>query len=91
MAFSSSPSVYNDLAHPAPTSIGNQYAWRTADGSFNNIQAPDMGKAGTPYSRSVQQTHPLPKNQLPDASLVFDTLLKREGVSLQLNVFSTRF
>ncbi|KAF7430838.1 hypothetical protein PC9H_006552 [Pleurotus ostreatus] len=71
--------LYNDLAHPAPTSIGNQYAWRTADGSYNNIQAPDMGKAGTPYSRSVQQTHPLPKNQLPDASLVFDTLLKREG------------
>ncbi|KAJ8521263.1 hypothetical protein ONZ45_g2030 [Pleurotus djamor] len=71
--------LYNDLAHPAATSIGNQYAWRTADGSHNNIQAPDMGKAGTPYSRSVQQTHPLPKNALPDASLIFDTLLKREG------------
>ena len=30
-------------------------------------------KAGTPYSRSVQQANPLPKNLLPDAGLVFDT------------------
>lgn len=30
-------------------------------------------QAGTPYSRSVQQTHPLPQNQLPDPGLLFDT------------------
>ncbi|EDR13977.1 linoleate diol synthase [Laccaria bicolor S238N-H82] len=71
--------LYNDLTHPAATSISNKYAWRTADGSYNNIDVPDMGKAGTPYSRSVQQSNPLPKNQLPDPGLVFDTLLKREG------------
>ncbi|KAL0953741.1 hypothetical protein HGRIS_004930 [Hohenbuehelia grisea] len=71
--------LYNDLSHPPATYIGSKYAWRQADGSHNNIDAPDMGKAGTPYSRSVQQTHPLPRNQLPDAGLVFDTLLKREG------------
>ncbi|KAF9466079.1 linoleate diol synthase [Collybia nuda] len=71
--------LYNDLAHPAATSISSKYAWRTADGSHNNIDLPDMGKAGTPYSRSVQQTHPLPKNQLPDPGLLFDTLLKRDG------------
>lgn len=40
-----------------------------------------MGKAHTPYARSVQQTHPLPRNELPDAGLVFDTLLKRDKVS----------
>lgn len=39
-----------------------------------------MGKADEPYARSVQQTHPLPLNMLPDAGLVFDTLLKREKV-----------
>ncbi|TFK39791.1 linoleate diol synthase [Crucibulum laeve] len=71
--------LYNDLTHPAATSISNKYAWRTADGSYNNIDLPEMGKAGTPYSRSVQQTHPLPKNQLPDPGLIFDTLLRREG------------
>jgi hypothetical protein len=39
-----------------------------------------MGKADEPYARSVQQTHALPTNMLPDAGLVFDTLLKREKV-----------
>lgn len=41
-----------------------------------------MGKAGMPYSRSVQQIHPLPGHMLPDPGLVFDTLLKREKVYL---------
>ncbi|KAK2463514.1 hypothetical protein APHAL10511_004265 [Amanita phalloides] len=70
--------LYNDLPHPATTWIGDKYSYRTADGSYNNIDAPEMGKAGTPYSRSVQQAHPLPRNQLPDPGLVFDTLLRRE-------------
>ncbi|EKM53767.1 uncharacterized protein PHACADRAFT_260261 [Phanerochaete carnosa HHB-10118-sp] len=70
--------LYNDLPHPPSTYLGQQYAWRTADGSYNNICEPDMGKAGMPYSRSVQQTHPLATRDLPDAGLVFDTLLRRE-------------
>lgn len=41
---------------------------------------PEMGKAGTPYARSVQQAHPLPANELPDAGLLFDTLLRRDKV-----------
>ncbi|KAJ6515136.1 linoleate diol synthase [Mycena vitilis] len=71
--------LYNDLSHPHATNIGNGYAWRSADGSNNNVNLPEMGKAGTPYARSVQQSHPLPKHELPDAGLVFDTLLKRDG------------
>jgi linoleate 10R-lipoxygenase len=71
--------LYNDLVHPSATSIGQSYAWRTADGSCNNIDMPDMGKAGTPYGRSVQQSHPLPRDHLPDPGLIFDTLLKRDG------------
>jgi hypothetical protein len=39
-----------------------------------------MGKADLPYARSVQQTHPIPRNTLPDAGLVFDSLLKRKKV-----------
>jgi hypothetical protein len=50
------------------------------DGSYNNISDPDMGKANHPYARSVQQKRALPQNMLPDAGLVFDTLLKREKV-----------
>lgn len=45
-----------------------------------------MGKAGMPYARSVQQTHPLPRNTLPDAGLVFDTLLKRDEVISAFNL-----
>ncbi|KAK7049205.1 hypothetical protein VNI00_005806 [Paramarasmius palmivorus] len=71
--------LYNDLYHPPATCIGNKYAWRTADGSFNNVSIPEMGRAGEPYARSVQQSHPLPAHELPDPGLIFDTLLKREG------------
>jgi hypothetical protein len=41
----SSSEVYNDLGHPPPTSIG-RHAWRMADGSYNNINLPEMGKVG---------------------------------------------
>jgi hypothetical protein len=61
--------------------LGPQYNFRTADGSFNNIAIPDLGKAGMPYARSVQQAHPLPPSELPDPGLLFDALLKRDGVS----------
>ncbi|KAI0766618.1 linoleate diol synthase [Trametes elegans] len=70
--------LYSDLPHPPSTSIGPKYAYRTADGSNNNPDVPHLGKAGLPYARSVQQTHPLPRNEMPDAGLVFDTLLRRE-------------
>lgn len=70
--------LYNDLAHPPATYIGPDYQFRAADGSGNNPDAPNLGKAGTPYARSVQGTNPLPRNQMPDAGLVFDTLLRRD-------------
>jgi cytochrome P450 len=70
--------LYNDLSHPPSTFVGPEHAFRTADGSNNNPDCPDLGKAGTPYARSVQQVNPLPRNQLPDAGLVFDTLLRRD-------------
>ncbi|KAF9259927.1 hypothetical protein L218DRAFT_873505, partial [Marasmius fiardii PR-910] len=38
-----------------------------------------LGRAGEPYARSVQQSHPLAAHELPDPGLIFDTLLKREG------------
>ncbi|KAK0467084.1 linoleate diol synthase [Desarmillaria tabescens] len=66
--------LYNDLSHPPATYLGNEYKFRKADGSNNNVLASDMGKAGTPYARSVQQTHPLPRRNMPDSGLIFDTL-----------------
>lgn len=76
--------LYHDLAHPPSTYLGKQHIWRTADGSYNNVNDPKLGKAGNNYSRSVQQQHPLPPSQLPDPGLLFDSLLKREGVSVFL-------
>jgi len=70
--------LYNDLGHPPSTFVGPEHSFRTADGSNNNPDYPDLGKAGMPYARSVQQGNPLPRNQLPDAGLVFDTLLRRD-------------
>ncbi|PSS35388.1 hypothetical protein PHLCEN_2v1661 [Hermanssonia centrifuga] len=70
--------LYNDLSHPPSSYIGPKYAYREADGSNNNLNDPSMGKAGSTYARSVQQNNPLPRNDMPDAGLVFDTLLKRE-------------
>ncbi|KAF5387399.1 hypothetical protein D9757_005780 [Collybiopsis confluens] len=71
--------LYNDLSHPPSTLVSNKYAWRSADGSGNNIADPNLGKAGATYARTVQQTHPLSQSELPDPGLVFDTLLKRDG------------
>ncbi|TBU62473.1 heme peroxidase [Dichomitus squalens] len=52
------------------------FTFRTADGSGNNVNLPNLGKAGTPYARSVQSKYPLPSSTLPDPGDVFDSLLK---------------
>jgi hypothetical protein len=54
------------------------YAYRAADGSNYNPFVPGIGKAGSPYARSVASTNLTPSTTLPDANLVFDTLLKRD-------------
>ena len=74
--------MYQDLPHPPASYLDKDfnYQFRKADGSENNVDIPDMGKANTPYARSVQQNHPLPGSAMPDAGLIFDTLLRREKV-----------
>ncbi|KAG9119113.1 hypothetical protein FRC07_006027 [Ceratobasidium sp. 392] len=67
-----------DLPHPPATYIGATAQFRSPDGSGNNPLLPDLGKAGTPYARSVQSTMPIPPGNLPSPDLVFDTLLRRE-------------
>ncbi|PBP15519.1 linoleate diol synthase [Diplocarpon rosae] len=70
--------LYHDLPHPPPTLAGPASRYRRHDGGGNSPWDAEMGKAGTPYSRSV----PPLKNQgpnLPDPELVFDQLLKRAG------------
>lgn len=70
--------LWKDLPHPPPTTVGPTARYRQADGSGNNPWIPELGKAGSPYSRSVPPLKPKGPN-LPDPELVFDQLLKRTG------------
>lgn len=70
--------LYNDLPHPPSTLAGPSNRYRRNDGSGNNIWWPEMGKAGSPYSRSVPPVKTKPTN-LPDPELVYEQLLKRKG------------
>ncbi|KAI0696645.1 heme peroxidase, partial [Cytidiella melzeri] len=87
--------VYKDLPHPPvcytslPSTTADPakrthkrvtYAYRSADGSDYNVVIPNLGRAGMPYARSVPSMHPLPEQFLPDPSLIFDVLLKRDKV-----------
>lgn len=55
------------------------YAFRSADGSGYSIELPTLGKAGTPYARTVMPLRTMSPQALPDAGLVFDSLLKRQS------------
>ncbi|KAH8809675.1 heme peroxidase [Flagelloscypha sp. PMI_526] len=83
--------LYYDLSHPptsflsmntspAPTASEpspRSCAYRTADGSGYNLLSPNLGRARTPYARSVPDTNFTPLKSLPDPGLLFDTLLRR--------------
>lgn len=85
--------MYKDLPHPPSTYLAVypleataevvpqgrfKYAFRTADGSLYNPLIPTLGRAQTPYARSVPASSITPKTSLPDPGLIFDTLLKRD-------------
>ncbi|KAF9553362.1 heme peroxidase [Agrocybe pediades] len=71
--------LYNTVPHPPASYLSPEYSFRQADGGYNNLQTPDIGRAGTPYARSVQGKAGLPRTSLPDPGLIFDTILKRKG------------
>lgn len=70
--------LWHDLPHPPPTIAGPTSRYRRHDGGNNNPWWPDMGKAGTPYSRSVPPLKPKGPT-LPDVESVYEALLKRKG------------
>ncbi|KAF5368150.1 hypothetical protein D9615_010185 [Tricholomella constricta] len=69
--------LYNTVPHPPVSYLGPFSTYREADGGGNSAQNTNIGRGGTPYSRSVQGKAGLPRHSLPDPSLVFDTILKR--------------
>lgn len=68
--------LWNTLPHPPTASLGTRYKYREPDGSFNNINQPVIGKADTPYARSVKPVT-MQKVALPDPGAIFDSLMAR--------------
>ncbi|KAF9039702.1 heme peroxidase [Hymenopellis radicata] len=68
--------LYNTLPHPRAALLGPVHSFRQADGGGNNLQIPHLGKAGTPYARSVQGKWCNAPTSLPDPGIIFDTLMK---------------
>ncbi|CAE6536627.1 unnamed protein product [Rhizoctonia solani] len=70
--------LYADLPHPPVTNVLPEFRFREPDGRNNNPAMPDLGRAGTPYARSVSSNTPIPPANLPSPELIFDTLLRRD-------------
>ncbi|KAJ3865441.1 heme peroxidase [Lentinula novae-zelandiae] len=72
--------LYNTVPHPVAALMGEVHSFRHADGGGNNLQTPDIGRAGMPYARSVQSKWCSSSFSLPDPNIVFETLLKRRDI-----------
>ncbi|KAJ1306560.1 hypothetical protein OPQ81_007561 [Rhizoctonia solani] len=70
--------LYGDLPHPPATNVHPDFRFREPDGRNNNPAMPDLGRAGTPYARTVSSNTPIPPANLPSPELIFDTLLRRD-------------
>ncbi|KAF2087527.1 putative fatty acid oxygenase PpoC [Saccharata proteae CBS 121410] len=68
--------LWDNLEHPPVSYLGPQFAYRQADGSYNNIMYPHLGAANTPYARTVQPKTIQP-GALPDPGLIFDSIFVR--------------
>ncbi|KAJ2894179.1 uncharacterized protein MKZ38_007881 [Zalerion maritima] len=68
--------LWYSLDHPPLLYMGDQFSYRSADGSNVNPMNPSLGAAGTLYARSCRPgVVTLPA--LPDPSLIFDSVMKR--------------
>ncbi|PYI33000.1 peroxidase [Aspergillus indologenus CBS 114.80] len=82
--------LWGSLPHPPLSYMGNEYAYRSADGSNNNPTLPWLGAANTPYARSIAPLTIQPGG-LPDSGLVFDCLFAREKFTPHPNKVSSLF
>ncbi|KAF9893021.1 hypothetical protein FE257_012432 [Aspergillus nanangensis] len=82
--------LWSSLPHPPLSYMGNDYAYRSADGSNNNPTLPMVGAANTPYARSIAPLTIQPGG-LPDPALVFDCLFAREKFRPHPNKVSSLF
>ncbi|KAJ3562058.1 hypothetical protein NPX13_g8709 [Xylaria arbuscula] len=73
--------ILREIVPQAPDGL---HHYRMPDGSFNNILQPNLGKAGTPYAKSVRNTKRL-HGVKPDPGLLFDLLMAREDDTFKEN------
>lgn len=72
-----------DDYRPAPiTRTGPPAIYRSADGSGNCIEMPTLGRAGSPYARSVS-SQAVKNRLLPDADAIFEMLLRRHETNFK--------
>ncbi len=69
--------LYDSLQHPPVAQLGDKHRYRSADGSFNNITAPQLGAANTHYARSVRPQI-MQAADLPDPEDLFNNLMARD-------------
>ncbi|KAK0716063.1 heme peroxidase [Lasiosphaeris hirsuta] len=72
------------LREQVPQAPDGLYQYRMPDGSFNNILTPNLGRAGTPYAKSVRNTKRL-HGVKPDPGLLFDLLMARDDKNFKEN------
>lgn len=87
--------LYNDLQHPPLSYLGDDYVYRSADGSHNSLMHPDLGKAGTPYARTCAPKA-MQAGARPDPGVIFDSVMIRKhrdkhpnGISSMLFYFAS--
>ncbi|OLN97847.1 Psi-producing oxygenase A [Colletotrichum chlorophyti] len=72
------------LREQVPQAPDGMHQYRMPDGSFNNILEPNLGKAGTPYAKTVRTTKKL-HGIKPDPGLLFDLLMARDDSTFKEN------
>lgn len=72
------------LREQVPKAPDGVYQYRTPDGSYNNILQPDLGRAGTPYAKTVRTTTRL-HGVKADPGLLFDLLMARDDNNFKEN------
>ena len=76
--------LWDSLQHPPLSYMGDKFQYRQADGSYNNVLQPDMGKAGAPYAKTCKVEKRMHGCQ-PDPGLLFDMLMARDDKTFKEN------
>lgn len=68
--------LWGSMLHPPLSYQGSQFRYRSANGSYNNVLYPDLGKSRLPYAKTVQSKR-AHSGARPDPGDLFDLLMAR--------------